>query len=62
MSSAQKSEEAREKAFADADASRREMEEKIAQVEREIDEERRSQIADISRTKSQVLKLMQVEI
>jgi len=56
----QKLEEQMEALRQESEATRSRMEEQLEQVEKSLDEERKNLVADVSRGKSEVLKLMQV--
>jgi len=60
MSNIHKLEEEKNRILKEADETRTKLEEQIKQVEQTLDEERKNLVADVSRGKAEVLKLMQV--
>lgn len=60
MSNIHRLEEEKQKILEEAESTKKDLEEQIQQVERTLDDERKSLVADVSRGKAEVLKLMQV--
>ena len=60
MSNIHKLEEEKKKILEEAEETKTKLEEQIKQVETTLDEERKNLVADVSRGKAEVLKLMQV--
>ena len=60
MSNIHRLEEEKKKILQEADETKERLEQQIEQVERTLDDERKSLVADVSRGKAEVLKLMQV--
>ena len=60
MSNIQKLEEEKKKIQEEAEETKDRLEKQIEQVEKTLDEERKTLVADVSRGKAEVLKLMQV--
>ena len=60
MANIHKLEEDKKNILQEAEETRNKLEEQVKQVETTLDEERKNLVADVSRGKAEVLKLMQV--